>query len=79
MPIYEYKCADCGALFGVLRRMNEADNPIPCERCDGPHTSRALSRFAAYSHSTSGESRAVAGGDGCGSCGSHHCGSCHGH
>lgn len=78
MPVYEYTCAECGTRFGVLRRMSEADQPIPCENCRGEHTSRALSRFAAFSRGSTGESKSVGGG-GCGSCGSHHCGSCHHH
>jgi hypothetical protein len=36
-----------------------------------------VSRFAAISRSSAGESRAVAGsGNGCGGCSSHSCGSC---
>jgi putative FmdB family regulatory protein len=79
MPIYEYVCADCGARFGVLRRMSEADQAIACQCCDGTHTSRALSKFAAISRGASGDTHSVGGNGGCSSCGSHHCGSCHHH
>jgi putative FmdB family regulatory protein len=34
MPIYEYKCAGCGAILEVLQRMH--DKPLKkCEACGG--------------------------------------------
>ena len=34
MPIYEYRCDDCGASFEVLQRMS--DDPLEtCENCGG--------------------------------------------
>ncbi len=34
MPIYEYRCDDCGASFEVLQRMS--DDPLEtCEECGG--------------------------------------------
>ena len=35
MPIYEYKCRDCGLLFERLQKVS--DPPVQeCERCSGP-------------------------------------------
>ncbi len=35
MPIYEYKCNDCGLEFEVMQRFS--DSPIKeCEDCEGP-------------------------------------------
>ncbi len=35
MPIYEYRCNDCGRNFEVFQRM--ADDPVTvCEECGGP-------------------------------------------
>ena len=35
MPIYEYRCDDCGALFEVFQKMS--DDPLAeCEKCGGP-------------------------------------------
>lgn len=34
MPIYEYRCDDCGALFEVMQKMS--DDPLEaCEQCGG--------------------------------------------
>jgi len=29
MPLYEYYCADCDIKFEALRRISQADSPIP--------------------------------------------------
>jgi putative FmdB family regulatory protein len=73
MPIYEYVCLDCGDRFDALRSMAEADAPIRCRTCEGDHTSRTISVFAAVSGG-----RVVAGsnGGGCSSCGGGSCSSC---
>jgi putative FmdB family regulatory protein len=77
MPLYEYCCADCHTKFEVLRRMNQADEPIACQQCDSPHTSRIFSTFAAISRSGDGQARPVAGaGGGCANCGAHRCSTC---
>ena len=49
MPIYEYKCEDCGKDFDTLRPMSQADTAIACEKCGGAHTRRKLSLFFAQS------------------------------
>jgi putative FmdB family regulatory protein len=59
MPIYEYVCLDCGEKFDALRSMAQADAPIGCRACEGEHTSRTISVFAAVS-----EGRVVAGSNG---------------
>jgi putative FmdB family regulatory protein len=46
MPIYEYRCARCGAKATVLTlRVSEAVTPT-CTRCGGTELSRLMSRFA---------------------------------
>jgi putative FmdB family regulatory protein len=45
MPIYEYRCQDCGRKVSVLvRRMGEEAEQ--CPRCGGRRLSRLCSRFA---------------------------------
>ena len=79
MPIYEYVCLDCGQRFEALRSMRDADAPIPCQSCQGEHTSRELSLFCAHSggrfasESYSGGSR----GGGCSGCSGGSCATCH--
>lgn len=46
MPIYEYRCADCGRTSTVLTlRVSEEVAPR-CERCGGGRLARLMSRFA---------------------------------
>ena len=45
MPIYEYRCRECGKLTSVFVRSADAEAP-PCEKCGSRKTARALSRFA---------------------------------
>jgi putative FmdB family regulatory protein len=46
MPIYEYRCADCGRLTSVLLR-SFSDAPEPrCGRCGGVNLRKLVSRFS---------------------------------
>ncbi len=46
MPIYEYRCADCGRTTTILTlRVSEETSPR-CERCGGNRLARLMSRFA---------------------------------
>ena len=40
MPIFEYRCRDCGAKFESLLRGNEA---VKCPQCDGMSLEKLLS------------------------------------
>ena len=45
MPIFEYRCAGCGARYEAL--LSRADLPSPhCPRCGGDKIERLLSTFA---------------------------------
>ncbi len=35
MPIYEYQCDECGALYEVFQKMSD-DPLVECEKCGGP-------------------------------------------
>ena len=52
MPIYEYRCKQCGAVFDAIRPMNAADDSIACEKCNSKDTTRLLSKC--YAHNQSG-------------------------
>lgn len=73
MPVYEYYCRDCKTKFEALRPMSKADAPIACIKCEGKHTRRAVSVFAAHS---GGKAISGAGGGGCASCGGGSCSTC---
>jgi putative FmdB family regulatory protein len=52
MPIYEYRCQQCGELFEKFVRSVANLREVQCPHCGGTQTERSLSVF-----STSGTSR----------------------
>jgi len=46
MPIYEYKCANCGRISSVLTRTYGAPDQLVCSKCGKPDLRRLVSRFA---------------------------------
>jgi putative FmdB family regulatory protein len=57
MPIYEYRCETCGETFEKIRRMQDADNPLQCPRCESEQVERLLSAFATASCGSGARSR----------------------
>ncbi len=45
MPLFEYRCRDCDALFEWLQSRAD-DLPAACPRCGGAQVARQLSVFA---------------------------------
>ncbi len=45
MPVYEYRCGDCGATFERLSRTVTAAEPVACAGCGG-RAERQMSPFA---------------------------------
>ena len=58
MPLYEYRCEECGERFELLRRFQDADRDLICPRCESKRVERQissfLSRFALGSNCGSG-------------------------
>ncbi len=46
MPIYEYRCEECGRSFEKLRKIQDADQDVQCPYCDSEEVRRQLSSFA---------------------------------
>jgi putative FmdB family regulatory protein len=46
MPIYEYKCAKCGALTSVFTKSVSASADAKCRSCGSAKLERAVSKFA---------------------------------
>lgn len=44
MPIYEYRCARCGAVFEFIESFTETGSSKPCSVCGSGETTRMLSR-----------------------------------
>ncbi len=47
MPIFEYRCQDCGTKFEKLVRNSDTSGP-ECPSCGTQHLSKELSTFAAH-------------------------------
>lgn len=71
MPMYEFKCPQCGNTLTKLCKMGETGQELRCPHCGNTGLNRLISSFA--SPGVSGAS----GGGGCpSSCGGN-CSSCH--
>ncbi len=53
MPIYEYRCAACGAEFSEMRKMGD-DAPRACPKCASGDTKKILSAFASFKSGAAG-------------------------
>lgn len=47
MPIYEYRCKDCGKRSSLLVLSIANPPPLACKHCHGARLERLMSRFAA--------------------------------
>lgn len=59
MPIFEYRCEDCGTHFEKLVRGSDPEAPR-CPACGESHLEQQLSTFAA--HANAGPAPAPSGG-----------------
>ncbi len=64
MPLYEYRCQQCGAKFEALVSFSQKDTPVVCENCGSEQTEKLMSTFA-----SAGTERTVTSGSGCSSSG----------
>jgi putative FmdB family regulatory protein len=66
MPIYEYRCEDCGSKFERLVRRDTG--PVECPSCGKAHLRMELSVFAAHANGKPKEASAMPGGCPSGMC-----------
>lgn len=52
MPIYEYRCEDCGTKFEKLIRRQAEVPGLECPSCGQQHLKQELSTFAAHAGSS---------------------------
>ncbi len=64
MPIFEYRCKECGTTFEALVFSSNSDE-IECEKCGSKETEKLMSTFASTGMGNS--SPGVSGGCGSGS------------
>ncbi len=75
MPIYEYKCNECGKNFEYLVMGNK--EPENCPSCNSEKVKKLVSSCGFFSKGSGGETvRASAGTSSCGSCSAMSCSSC---
>jgi putative FmdB family regulatory protein len=56
MPIYEYRCEDCGSKFEKLVRRASDESELACPSCGKSHLKQELSTFAAHANGGSKDS-----------------------
>ncbi len=54
MPIYEYTCKSCGALFEAMRRITDKDEDVKCPMCYEKKAVRVPSMFSGSGSSSCG-------------------------
>lgn len=62
MPIYEYRCEECGETLEILQSMAAGSEGLTCPACGSEQLSKTFSTFAAATGSPAG-----AAASGCGS------------
>jgi putative FmdB family regulatory protein len=73
MPLYEYRCEDCGHKFELRRPIQASDDPAECPNCASSESERQVSLFISFSKGGA-NTESLGGGCGCGgacSCGGH--------
>jgi len=58
MPIYEYRCDECGHSFEMIRRVSESDEGLQCPTCKGSKVNRLMSVFSSQSQGSSSTANA---------------------
>jgi putative FmdB family regulatory protein len=72
MPIYEYRCQDCGAEFEELTASSPDNGAVTCRGCASRRVTRLLSAFAVHA----GAAASVPETGPCGACGAARRGMC---
>lgn len=49
MPIYEYKCPNCGEEFEAHRKITDSDSELKCPKCGKKQPRRIFSTFCTSS------------------------------
>ncbi|MBN1541773.1 zinc ribbon domain-containing protein [candidate division KSB1 bacterium] len=54
MPIYEYRCRQCGAVFEALQPLGADGSELTCPKCGAPQPEKIFSAFASSGHDGGG-------------------------
>jgi putative FmdB family regulatory protein len=58
MPLYDFRCAACGAVFEQRLSLAALGQPVPCPSCGTPTAERLVSRPALLGRATATASAA---------------------
>ena len=47
MPLYEYRCRECGHRFEILQRLGQGAEGLECPHCGAPGVEKLFSTFSA--------------------------------
>lgn len=61
MPLYEYRCRDCGYQFEILQRLGQGAEGLACPRCGAEQLVKQYSTFASNSGEMAQRSATPAG------------------
>jgi putative FmdB family regulatory protein len=67
MPIYEYRCSKCNALFEYLAK-NSRDKAATCSKCGAAGPVKQLSNFSARVSDGHAHGADACGSEACGGC-----------
>jgi len=67
MPIYEYKCNQCGEGFETIVFSSQDEANVRCPKCDSQEVERRISAFAVGNRSELNSIGASTSSGGCGS------------
>jgi len=62
MPIYEFTCEQCGAIFDELLSLSKARSKVSCPSCGSSQTKRNLTGFGLSAPAGRSESNPSGGG-----------------
>jgi putative FmdB family regulatory protein len=74
MPLYEYRCNDCAAVYELLRPMADREVAAVCPSCESRASMPLISRVAVHAGSGSDASETPSAGGGGGGCCGGNCG-----
>jgi putative FmdB family regulatory protein len=66
MPLYEYRCNDCAAVFELLRPMADREVAAVCPSCESRASMPLISRVAVHAGAGASEAPSIGGGGCCG-------------
>jgi putative FmdB family regulatory protein len=64
MPLYEYRCRECGNRFEVLQRLGQGAEGLTCPQCGAQQLEKQFSTFASAGGTAQGGSAAGGCGPG---------------